>query len=81
MDFLYNCYKFKVNEEHMGMVMEAISHRQAEVTDMAPVAGNFGRTRMTLTCPSRSVSSFYQNVFFQKSDKKKLLTFFVNLRL
>ncbi|KAL7598966.1 hypothetical protein Lser_V15G23946 [Lactuca serriola] len=43
----------EVNEEHMGMVMEAISHRRAEVTDMAPVAGNFGRTRMTLTCPSR----------------------------
>ncbi|CAH1454001.1 unnamed protein product [Lactuca virosa] len=39
----------EVNEEHLGMVMEVLSHRRAEVTDMGPVAGNFGRTRMTLT--------------------------------
>ncbi|KAL4573466.1 hypothetical protein LXL04_020274 [Taraxacum kok-saghyz] len=54
-----------VNEEHVGMVMEALSHRRAEVTDMGPVAGNFGRTRMTLTCPSRLFKGLvgYRSVF------------------
>ncbi|KAL4573199.1 hypothetical protein LXL04_019998 [Taraxacum kok-saghyz] len=52
----------EVNEEHVGMVMEALSHRRAEVTDMGPVAGNFGRTRMTLTCPSRGLVG-YRSVF------------------
>jgi hypothetical protein len=36
-----------------GLVMEALSHRRAEVMDMGPVPGNFGRTRLSLTCPSR----------------------------
>ncbi|CAI9264422.1 unnamed protein product [Lactuca saligna] len=52
----------EVNEEHVGMVMEALSHRRAEVTDMGPVAGNFGVTRMTLTCPSRGLVG-YRSVF------------------
>ncbi|KAK1302253.1 hypothetical protein QJS10_CPB12g01048 [Acorus calamus] len=43
----------EVNEEHVGLVMEALSHRRAEVIDMGPVAGHVGRTRMSLTCPSR----------------------------
>lgn len=42
-----------MNEEHVGVVMEALSHRRAEVTDMGPVPGSVDRTRMTLTCPSR----------------------------
>ncbi|GFS34767.1 elongation factor family protein [Actinidia rufa] len=45
----------EVNEEHVGLIMEALSHRRAEVTDMGPVPGNVGRTRMCLTCPSRFV--------------------------
>ncbi|CAI9274161.1 unnamed protein product [Lactuca saligna] len=52
----------EVNEEHVGMVMEPLSHRRAEVTDMGPVAGNFGVTRMTLTCPSRGLVG-YRSVF------------------
>ncbi|KAI7745558.1 hypothetical protein M8C21_031562 [Ambrosia artemisiifolia] len=52
----------EVNEEHVGLVMEALSHRRAEVTDMGPVPGNFGRTRMTLTCPSRGLVG-YRSVF------------------
>lgn len=43
----------EINEEHVGLVMEALSHRRAEVIDMGPVPGNDGRTRLSLTCPSR----------------------------
>ncbi|CAK9148427.1 unnamed protein product [Ilex paraguariensis] len=52
----------EVNEEHVGLVMEALSHRRAEVTDMGPVPGNVGRTRMSLTCPSRGLVG-YRSVF------------------
>lgn len=52
---LHNCFEYQVNEEHVGLVMEALSHRKAEVTDMGPVPGSIGRTRMSLTCPSRLV--------------------------
>ncbi|XP_059663216.1 uncharacterized protein LOC132308932 [Cornus florida] len=52
----------EVNEEHVGLVMEALSHRRAEVTDMGPVAGNDGRTRMSLNCPSRGLVG-YRSVF------------------
>lgn len=47
----------QVNDEHVGLVMEALSHRRAEVTDMGPVPGTTGRTRMSLTCPSRLVAT------------------------
>uniref|UniRef100_I1KEV2 Tr-type G domain-containing protein n=1 Tax=Glycine max TaxID=3847 RepID=I1KEV2_SOYBN len=43
----------EVNDEHVGLIMEALSHRRAEVTDMGPVSGTVGRTRLCLTCPSR----------------------------
>lgn len=43
----------QVNDEHVGLVMEALSHRRAEVTDMGPVSGTVGRSRLSLTCPSR----------------------------
>ncbi|KZV46390.1 hypothetical protein F511_23231, partial [Dorcoceras hygrometricum] len=43
----------EVNEEHVGLVMEALSHRRGEITDMGPVRGHVGRTRICLTCPSR----------------------------
>lgn len=52
----------EVNEEHVGLVMEALSHRRAEVVDMGPVPGNFGRTRLSLTCPSRGLVG-YRSVF------------------
>ncbi|KAG8386833.1 hypothetical protein BUALT_Bualt03G0190200 [Buddleja alternifolia] len=52
----------EVNEEHVGLVMEALSHRRGEVTDMGPVPGNVGRTRLCLTCPSRGLVG-YRTVF------------------
>ncbi|XP_004505523.1 uncharacterized protein [Cicer arietinum] len=52
----------EVNDEHVGFVMEALSHRRAEVTDMGPVAGTVGRTRLSLTCPSRGLVG-YRSVF------------------
>ncbi|MCD7459232.1 hypothetical protein HAX54_040361 [Datura stramonium] len=52
----------EVDDEHVGLVMEALSHRRGEVTDMGPVPGNMGRTRMCLTCPSRGLVG-YRSVF------------------
>ncbi|KAA0059099.1 GTP-binding protein TypA/BipA-like protein [Cucumis melo var. makuwa] len=52
----------EVNEEHVGLVMEALSHRRAEVTEMGPVPGSIGRTRLCLTCPSRGLVG-YRSVF------------------
>ncbi|XP_042520985.1 50S ribosomal subunit assembly factor BipA [Macadamia integrifolia] len=52
----------EVNEEHVGLIMEALSHRRAEVIDMGPVPGHVGRTRMSLTCPSRGLVG-YRSVF------------------
>ncbi|XP_016460582.1 uncharacterized protein LOC107784041 [Nicotiana tabacum] len=52
----------EVDDEHVGLVMEALSHRRGEVTDMGPVPGNTGRTRMCLTCPSRGLVG-YRSVF------------------
>ncbi|XP_010522109.1 PREDICTED: uncharacterized protein LOC104800851 [Tarenaya hassleriana] len=52
----------EVNEEHVGLVMEALSHRRGEVVDMGPVPGNDGRTRLSLTCPSRGLVG-YRSVF------------------
>ncbi|KAG1367945.1 putative elongation factor TypA-like SVR3, chloroplastic [Cocos nucifera] len=42
----------EVNDEHVGLIMEALSHRRGEVIDMGPVPGSIGRTRISLTCPS-----------------------------
>ncbi|KAM7271744.1 hypothetical protein ACFE04_030958 [Oxalis oulophora] len=52
----------EVNEEHVGLVMEALSHRRGEVVDMGPVPGDIGRTRLSLTCPSRGLVG-YRSVF------------------
>ncbi|KAL3821434.1 hypothetical protein ACJIZ3_007339 [Penstemon smallii] len=52
----------EVNEEHVGIVMEALSHRRGEITDMGPVPGHVGRTRLCLTCPSRGLVG-YRSVF------------------
>ncbi|AEC08486.1 elongation factor family protein [Arabidopsis thaliana] len=48
----------EINDEHVGLVMEALSHRRAEVIDMGPVPGNEGRTRLSLTCPSRGLVGY-----------------------
>ncbi|KNA26008.1 hypothetical protein SOVF_001230 [Spinacia oleracea] len=53
----------EVNEEHVGLVMEALSHRRGEVVDMGPVPGHAGRTRLSMICPSRG-SVGYRSVFF-----------------
>uniref|UniRef100_A0A803M6K2 Tr-type G domain-containing protein n=1 Tax=Chenopodium quinoa TaxID=63459 RepID=A0A803M6K2_CHEQI len=52
-----------VNEEHVGLVMEALSHRRGEVVDMGPVPGHAGRTRLSMICPSRGLVG-YRSVFF-----------------
>lgn len=52
----------EVNEEHVGLILDALSHRRAEVADMGPVAGHVGRTRICLTCPSRGLVG-YRSVF------------------
>ncbi|KAL3848809.1 hypothetical protein ACJIZ3_010691 [Penstemon smallii] len=52
----------EINEEHVGLVMEALSHRRGEITDMGPVPGHVGRTRLCLTCPSRGLVG-YRSVF------------------
>ncbi|PWA99311.1 elongation factor family protein [Artemisia annua] len=51
-----------VNEEHVGLVMEALSHRRAEITEMGPAEGESGRTKMKLTCPTRGLIG-YRSVF------------------
>lgn len=53
----------EVNEEHVGSIMEALSHRRAEVVDMGPVPGHVGRTRLSLSCPSRGLVG-YRSVFY-----------------
>ncbi|OAY76005.1 GTP-binding protein TypA/BipA [Ananas comosus] len=52
----------EVNDEHVGLVMEALSHRRGEVVDMGPVPGCDGRTRISLSCPSRGLVG-YKGVF------------------
>ncbi|KMZ64040.1 hypothetical protein ZOSMA_389G00140 [Zostera marina] len=49
----------EVNEEHVGVVMEALSQRKVEVTDMGPVPGSVDKTKMTLTCPSRGLVTLH----------------------
>lgn len=50
---IHASFLFQINEEHVGLVMEALSHRRGEVVDMGSVPGHVGRTRLSLTCPSR----------------------------
>ncbi|XP_071907129.1 uncharacterized protein [Coffea arabica] len=52
----------EVNEQHVGLVLDALSHRKAEVTDMGPVPGHDDRTKICLTCPSRGLVG-YRSVF------------------
>ncbi|XP_058755948.1 uncharacterized protein LOC131629162 isoform X2 [Vicia villosa] len=57
----------EVNDGHVGFVMETLSHRRAEVTDMGPVAGAIGRTKLSLTCPSRGLVG-YRSVFSSETS-------------
>lgn len=52
----------EVNDEHAGLVIEALSHRRAEMLDMGPCPESVGRTRLTFTCPSRGLVG-YRSVF------------------
>lgn len=52
----------EVNEEHAGLVIEALSHRRAEFLDMGPCPESVGRTRLSFTCPSRGLVG-YRSVF------------------
>ncbi|GAA0170962.1 translation elongation factor [Lithospermum erythrorhizon] len=52
----------EVDEEHVGSVIEALSHRRGVVMDVGPVAGHVGRTRLSFTCPSRGLVG-YRSVF------------------
>ncbi|KAL8131395.1 uncharacterized protein LOC141711578 [Apium graveolens] len=52
----------EVDEENVGGVVEALSHRKGEVVDMSAVPGDVGRIRMSLTCPSRGLVG-YRSVF------------------
>lgn len=52
----------EVDEENVGVVMEALAHRKGEVVDMGAVPGHIGRIRMSLTCPSRGLVG-YRSVF------------------
>jgi GTP-binding protein len=45
----------EVDEEHVGFVLETLTHRKGEVVDMGPVPGTTGRTRIFMTCPSRGL--------------------------
>lgn len=63
---------FQINEEHVGLIMEALSHRRAEVVDMGPVPGNDGRTKLSLTCPSRLVLKF--SFYYQLSSPSNAST-------
>lgn len=53
----------QVNDEHVGLVMEALSHRRGEVVDMGPVPGCDGRTRISLSCPSRLANVLFSVSF------------------
>ncbi|CAM6121657.1 unnamed protein product [Calypogeia fissa] len=52
----------EVNDEHAGLVVEALSHRRGELLDMGPCAESLGRTKLTFTCPSRGLVG-YRSVF------------------
>jgi GTP-binding protein len=48
-----------VDEEHVGFVLETLTHRRGEVVDMGPVPGTAGRIRIFMTCPSRWVLGYF----------------------
>ncbi|CAK9275414.1 unnamed protein product [Sphagnum jensenii] len=52
----------EVNDDHAGLIIEALSHRRAEFLEMGPCPEAVGRTRLSFTCPSRGLVG-YRSVF------------------
>ncbi|CAK9867982.1 unnamed protein product [Sphagnum jensenii] len=52
----------EVNDDHAGLIIEALSHRRAEFLEMGPCPEAVGRTCLSFTCPSRGLLG-YQSVF------------------
>ncbi|KAH8960295.1 hypothetical protein BDL97_06G125000 [Sphagnum fallax] len=52
----------EVNDDHAGLIIEALSHRRAEFLEMGPCPETVGRTRLSFTCPSRGLVG-YRSVF------------------
>ncbi|KAG6553221.1 hypothetical protein Mapa_004955 [Marchantia paleacea] len=52
----------EVQDEHAGVVIEAMSHRRGTLLDMGPCAEAVGRTRLIFSCPSRGLVG-YRSVF------------------
>jgi GTP-binding protein len=50
----------EVDEADVGGIIEAITQRKGEMTDMQPDAGEGGRTRLTFLAPSRGLIGFRQ---------------------
>jgi len=48
----------EVDEEHVGGVIEALSLRKGELTDMVMGGGEGGKTRLCFLCPSRGLIGF-----------------------
>ncbi|KAH8936855.1 hypothetical protein BDL97_17G107200 [Sphagnum fallax] len=57
----------EVNDDHAGLIIEALSHRHAAFLEMGPCPEAVGCTRLSFTCPSSSVVLQgllgYQSVF------------------
>lgn len=68
----------EVNEEHAGLVIEALSHRRAEFLDMGPCPESVGRTRLSFTCPSRGLVG-YRSVFSTDSHGSGFHVFLTSL--
>lgn len=60
----------EVNEDHAGPVIDALTRRLAELTNMVPAAG--GRQRLSFVCPSRGMIGF-KTAFAQLTRGEGLL--------
>ncbi|CAK9265635.1 unnamed protein product [Sphagnum jensenii] len=61
----------EVNDDHAGLIIEALSHHRAEFLEMGPCPEAVGLTRLSFTCPSRlrapSFSQYAFSLFFPLS--------------
>eukprot|EP00897_Mesotaenium_endlicherianum_P007770 jgi/Mesen1/7020/ME000365S06157 len=48
----------EVDDEYSGSVIEGLSLRRGELSEMVPNAGGSGRTRLHFTCPSRGLLGY-----------------------
>ncbi|OUS46408.1 putative GTPase [Ostreococcus tauri] len=51
----------EVDANDVGTVIEAVTHRKGELSDMEPNAGEEGRTRLVFVAPSRGLIGFRQD--------------------